>query len=131
MSGSTNRSNASSSFSVNRQSGVASTEVFAVNYSDKWGKRKRARFDGSAFFNHSNTTNQFTVDRWYNKPHKIDTMHYDQFSNPNKLELRLKGRLSWKVAKRQRLLIMPSYSYHNNFSINQQDTTSMRSPWSE
>ena len=131
MSGSTNRSNASSSFSVNRQSGVASTEVFAVNYSDKWGKRKRARFDGSAFFNHSNTTNQFTVDRWYNKPHKIDTMHYDEFSNPNKLELRLKGRLSWKVAKRQRLLITPSYSYRNNFSINQQDTTSMRSPWSE
>lgn len=131
MSGSTNRSNASSSFSVNRQSGVATAEVLAVNYSDKWGKRNRARFDGNVFLNHSNTQNQFTVDRWYNKPHKIDTVHYDQFSNPNNLNLRLRGRLSWKVAKRQRLLITPSYSYRNNFSINRQDTTSMRSPWSE
>ena len=131
MSGSTNRSNASSSFSVNRQSGIAATEVVAVNYSDKWGKRNRARFDGSVFFNHSNTQNQFTVDRWYNKPSKLDTIHYDQFANPNNLNLRLRGRLSWKVAKRQRLLITPSYSYRNNFSINQQDTTSMRSGWSE
>lgn len=131
MSGSTNRSNASSSFSVNRQSGVAATEVLAVNYSDKWGKRKRARFDGSVFFNHSNTENQFTVDRWYNAPAKLDTIHYDQFSNPNNLNLRLRGRLSWKVAKRQRLLLTPSYSYTNNFSINAQDTTSMRSGWSE
>ena len=131
MSGSTNRSNASSSFSVNRQSGVATAEVLAVNYSDKWGKRNRARFDGSVFLNHSNTQNQFTVDRWYNKPSKLDTIHYDQYSNPNNLNLRLRGRLSWKVAKRQNLLITPYYSYRNNFSINEQDTTSMRSPWSE
>ena len=131
MSGSTNQSRAASSFSVNRQSGVASAEVFAVNYSDKWGKRKRARFDGSAFFNHSNTINQFTVDRWYNRPAKLDTIHYDQFANPNKIDLRLKGRLSWKVAKRQRLLLTPSYTYTNNNSTNRQDTTSMRTGWSE
>ncbi len=131
MSGSTNRTNASSSFSVNRQSGIASTEVFAINYSDRWGKRKRARFDGSAFFNHSNTANQFTVDRWYNRPAKLDTIHYDQFANPNKIDLRLRGRLSWKVAKRQRLLLTPSYTYTTNLSVNRQDTTSMRTGWSE
>ena len=131
MSGSTNRSNASSSFSVNRQSGVASTEVFALNYSDRWGKRNRTRFDGSVFFNHNNAHNQFTQDRWYNRPSKLDTIHYDQFSNPNNLNLRLRGRIQCKVAKRQRLLLTPSYSYRNNSSINQQDTTSMRSGWSE
>ena len=131
MSGSTNRTNASSSFSVNRQSGVASTEVFALNYSDRWGKRNRARFDGSVFFNHSDTHNQFAIDRWYNAPAKLDTIHYDQFANPNNINLRFKGRLSWKVAKRQRLLITPSYQYSNNYSINRQDTTSMRSGWSE
>lgn len=131
MSGSTNRSNASSSFSVNRQSGVAATELLALNYSDRWGQRKRARFDGSIFFNHSNSENQFAIDRWYNAPAKLDTIHYDQYANPNNLNLRLRGRLSWKVAKRQRLLITPTYSYTNNFSINRQDTTSMRSGWSE
>ena len=131
MSGSTNRSRGSSSFSVNRQSGIYSAEVFAFNYSDRWGKRKRARFDGSATFNHTNSLNQFTVDRWYNKPSKLDTIHYDQFGNPNNANLRLRGRLQWKVAKRQRLTLTPTYSYTNNFSINRQDTTSMRSPWSE
>ncbi|MBR4850203.1 MAG: TonB-dependent receptor [Alistipes sp.] len=131
MSGTTNRSNASSTFSVNRQSGVAAAEIFAMNYSDKWGRRKRAKFDGNIFFNHNNSKNQFVVDRWYNEPAKIDTIHYDQFSNPDKLTLRLRGRLEWKVAKRQRLYLTPSYSYTDNFSINRQDTTSMRLPGSE
>ncbi|MBR6656068.1 MAG: TonB-dependent receptor [Alistipes sp.] len=131
MSGSTNRTNASSSFSVNRQSGVAASEILAISYSDRWGKRNRAKFDGYVFFNHSNTDNQYTVDRWYNEPAKIDTIHYDQYSHPNNLNFRFRGRLEWKVAKRQRLYLMPTYRYTNNFSINQQDTTSMRTPGSE
>lgn len=131
MSGSTNRTNAASSFSVNRQSGVASAEVFAVNYSDRWGRRKRAKFDGNIFFNHNNAKNQYTVDRWYNYPAKIDTIHYDQFANPNNMTFRFRGRLEWKVAKRQRLYLTPSYRYTNNFSINRQDTTTMRLPGSE
>ena len=131
MSGSTNRSNASSSFSVNRQSGIASTEIFAMNYSDRWGVRKRAKFDGNIFFNHNDAKNQFTIDRWYNAPAKIDTIHYDQFANPNNITFRFRGRLEWKVAKRQRLYLTPTYNYTNNFSINRQDTTSMRLPGSE
>ena len=131
MSGSTNRTNASSSFSVNRQTGIAASEIFAVSYSDRWGKRNRAKFDGNFFFNHSNTENQFTVDRWYNAPSKIDTIHYDQYSNPNNLNFRFRGRLEWKVAKRQRLYLTPTYRYTNNFSINTQDSTSMRLPGSE
>ena len=131
MSGSTNRTNASSSFSVNRQSGIAASEIFAVSYSDKWGKRNRAKFDGNVFFNHSNTHNNYTVDRWYNAPSKLDTIHYDQYSNPNNLNLRFRGRLEWKVAKRQRLYLTPTYRYTNNFSVNSQDTTSMRLPGSE
>lgn len=131
MSGSTNRSRGSSSFSVNSQSGVTATEIFAVNYADRWGKRKRAKFDGNITFNHSDAKNQFTVDRWYNPPSKIDTIHYDQYANPNKLDLRLRGRLTWKVAKRQSLYLNPTYRFQDNFSINQQDTTTMRLPGSE
>ena len=131
MSGSTNRTNASSSFSVNRQSGVAASEIFAVSYSDKWGKRNRAKFDGNVFFNHNNSYNNFTIDRWYNPPSKIDTIHYDQYSNPNNLNFRFRGRLEWKVAKRQRLQLTPTYHYTDNFSINSQDTTSMRLPGSQ
>ncbi len=131
MSGSTNRTNASSSFSVNRQSGVAASEIFAVSYSDRWGKRKRAKFDGNVFFNHSNTQNLYTVDRWYNPPSKKDTIHYDQFSNPNNLNFRFRGRFECRVAKRQRLYLTPTYRYTNNFSINEQFGSSMRLPNSE
>ena len=131
MSGSTNRTNASSSFSVNRQSGVASAEIFAISYSDRWGKRNRAKFDGNVFFNHNNSENRFTIDRWYNAPSKIDTIHYDQYGNPDNLNFRFRGRLEWKVAKRQRLYLTPTFSYTDNFSVNQQDTTSMRLPGSE
>lgn len=131
MSGSTNRSSASSSFSVNSQSGISAIETFAINYSDRWGKRKRAKFDGNITLNHNNSENQFTIDRWYNAPVKIDTVHYDQYSNPNNFNARFRGRLDWKVAKRQNLQLTPTYSYTNNFSINRQDTTSMRMPGSQ
>lgn len=131
MSGSQNRNNASSSFSVNRQSGIASTEIFAMNYADRWGKRKRAKFDGNIFFNHSNTVNRYTLDRWYNKPAKLDTIHYDNYNNPNSLNFRFRGRLDWKVAKRQRLQLTPTYRYTYNLSENEQFDTSMRTGWSE
>ena len=131
MSGNTNRSNASSSFSVNRQNGVTTAEIFSMNYSDRWGKRKRAKFDGTLSFNHSNSSNQYTVDRWYNPPVKIDTIHYDQYSNPNSLNLRFRGKLDWKVAKRQNLQLTPSYHLTRSASVNSQDTTSMRFPNSQ
>ena len=131
MSGSTNRNNASSSFSVNRQSGIATSEIMALNYSDRWGKRKRAKFDGNVFFNHSNTINQYTVDRWYNPPVKIDTIHYDQFSHPDSWNFRFRGRLEWKVAKRQRLQLTPTYRYTSSYSTNEQFDTSMRTPGSQ
>ena len=124
-----NRSNASRQFTVNSQQGVASAEIFALNYSDRWGARKRARFDGNVFYHHLNAKNDFTIDRWYERPAKIDTAHYDQFANPNNHTLKFRGRLEWKVAKRQKLVIIPAATYTNNSSLNTVDTTSLR--WGE
>lgn len=124
-----NSSNASRQFTVNSQQGVASAEIFALNYSDKWGMRKRAKFEGNLFYNHLNAKNDFTIDRWYNAPAKIDTAHYDQFANPNNHTLKFRGRLEWKVAKRQKLVIIPNATYTNNSSVNRVDSTSLR--WGE
>lgn len=124
-----NNSNASRQFSVNSQSGVASAEIFAVNYSDRWGRRKRARFDGNIFYNHLNARNEFTVDRWYDAPAKCDTAHYDQFANPNNHTLKFRGRLEWRVAKRQKLILIPSVTYTDNSSLNSVAETSLR--WGE
>lgn len=124
-----NNSNASRQFSVNSQAGVASAEIFALNYSDRWGRRKRARFDGNIFYNHLNARNEFTIDRWYDAPAKCDTAHYDQFANPNNHTLKFRGRLEWKVAKRQKLIFIPSVTYTDNSSLNSVAETSLR--WGE
>ena len=124
-----NNSKVSRQFTVNSQQGVAAAEIFALNYSDRWGQRKRAKFEGNIFYNHLNAKNGFTIDRWYNAPAKIDTAHYDQFANPDNYTLKFRGRLEWKVAKRQKLVIIPNATYTDNSSVNRVDTTSLR--WGE
>ena len=125
-----NRSNGSRQFSVNNQNGVASAEIFAINYTDRWGRRRRAKFEGSLFYNHLNAKNQFTIDRWYDPAvSKKDTIHYDQFANPNNHTLKFRGRLEWKTGKRQKLVLIPTINYYPNSSVNRVDTTSLR--WGE
>ena len=125
-----NSSSGSRQFSVNNQNGVASAEIFALNYSDRWGRRRRAKFEGSLFYNHLNAKNEFTIDRWYDPAvSKKDTIHYDQYANPNNHTLKFRGRLDWKTGKRQKLLLIPSINYVPNSSINRVDSTSLR--WGE
>lgn len=124
---SANRNTGSRQFSVNNQSGVAAAEILALNYTDRWGRRKRASFEGSLFYNHLNAKNSFTVDRWYDPAvSKKDTIHYDQFANPNNRTFKFRSRLEWKVAKRQKLVLIPNINYYPNSSINRTDTTSLR-----
>ena len=127
---SSNRTNGSRQFSVNSQQGIASAEIFALNYTDRWGRRRRTKFEGSVFYNHLNAKNDFYIDRWYDEAvAKKDTIHYDQFSNPNNHALKLRGRLETKVAKRQKLVLIPTFNLYDNTSLNRTDTTSLR--WGE
>ena len=117
VAGTKNTSNTSRQFSVNRQTGVAEAQMAAVSYIDRWGRRKKAKFEGNIFYNHNNAKNEYTIDRWYNEPSKIDTIHYENFSNPNNHTLRFRGRLDWQMARRHKLLVIPSASYTNNHSL--------------
>ncbi|MBQ7855949.1 MAG: outer membrane beta-barrel protein [Alistipes sp.] len=127
---SSNSTNGSRQFSVNSQQGVASAEIFALNYTDRWGRRHRAKFEGSIFYNHLNAKNDFYIDRWYDAAvAKKDTIHYDQFAHPDNHTLKLRGRLEWKVAKRQKLVLIPTFNLYDNTSLNRVDTTSLR--WGE
>lgn len=49
-------------YMVRPQSGVASVNAIGVNYSDTWGKRNQVTFQGSYFFNNTNTENRSTVE---------------------------------------------------------------------
>ena len=111
------RSNNSRQFSVNRQTGVSEAQMVAVNYSDVWGLRRQLRFDGNIFFNHNNAKNEYTIDRWYNEPSKVDTLHSENFNNPDNYTLRFRGRLDWNVGRRHKLLFITSGSYTDNSSV--------------
>ncbi|MEG0788738.1 MAG: outer membrane beta-barrel protein [Alistipes sp.] len=96
------------------QSGVASVNAIGLNYSDTWGKRKKLTFQGSYFFNNSNTTNISTSDKWYEAPSPIDTLTNEGYSETKNFNHRLNGRLEWKISENQNLMIRPSFSYQSN-----------------
>ncbi len=100
-------------FMTRPQSGVATVNAFGLNYSDTWGKRDQVSFQGSYFFNNTDTENRSTTDRWYETPY-IDTLATRGYSDTKSYNHRFNGRLEWKISKNQNLMIRPSFSYQSN-----------------
>lgn len=100
-------------YMVRPQNGVASVNAIGLNYSDTWGKRDQVVFQGSYFFNNTNTENYSSVDRWNTSP-VIDTLSTRGNSDTEGHNHRLNGRLEWKISENQNLLIRPSFSYQLN-----------------
>ena len=100
-------------FMTRPQSGVARVNAFGVNYSDSWGKRDQVTFQGSYFFNNTNTENNSTTDRWYEAPY-IDTLATRGYSDTRAFNHRFNGRLEWKISDNQNLMIRPSFSFQSN-----------------
>ncbi|WP_302379231.1 outer membrane beta-barrel protein [uncultured Alistipes sp.] len=96
------------------QSGVAKVNAIGLNYSDTWGKRDQVSFQGSYFFNSTNTTNRSTVDKWYEDPMAVDTLSTLGYSDTRNYNHRFNGRLEWKISDNQNLMIRPSFSYQSN-----------------
>ncbi len=100
-------------YMVRPQSGVASVNAFGVNYSDTWGKRDQVSFQGSYFFNNTDTENRSTVEKWYETPY-ADTLSTVGYSDTKSYNHRFNGRLEWKISQNQNLMIRPSFSYQSN-----------------
>ena len=101
-------------YMVRPQSGVASVNAIGVNYSDTWGKRDQVSFQGSYFFNNTDTKNQSTVDKWYESPMPVDTLATRGYSNTEAYNHRFNARLEWKISDNQNLMVRPSFSYQSN-----------------
>ncbi|MEG1699864.1 MAG: TonB-dependent receptor [Alistipes sp.] len=101
-------------YMVRPQSGVASVNAVGVNYSDTWGKRDQVAFQGSYFFNNTNTKNHSTNDRWYEPPMNIDTLATEGNSDTESYNHRFNARMEWKISENQNLMIRPSISYQSN-----------------
>lgn len=99
-------------YMVRPQSGVASVNAFGINYSDTWGKK--VTFQGSYFFNGTNTKNNSTVEKWYVLPSPIDTLETVGYSRTLNYNNRLNARIEWKISDNQSLMIRPGISFQTN-----------------
>ncbi len=95
------------------QSGVARVNAIGLNYSDTWGKRDQVTFQGSYFFNGTNTTNRSSLVKWYEYP-AIDTLSTSGLSETENYNHRLNARIEWKISENQNLMIRPNFSYQSN-----------------
>ena len=96
------------------QSGVATVNAIGINYSDSWGKRDQVTFQGSYFFNNTNTENRSTVEKWYEAPMIPDTLSTNGYSDTKGYNHRFNARLEWKISENQNLMIRPRFSYQSN-----------------
>ncbi len=101
-------------FMTEQQPGVAKVNAIGVNYSDTWGKRDQVTFQGSYFFNNTNTVNRSTTDKWYESPLPIDTLANRGYSSTLANNHRFNARMEWKISENQNLMIRPSFSYQSN-----------------
>jgi len=100
-------------YMVRPQEGVATVNALGVNYSDTWGKRDQVSFQGSYFFNNTDTENRSTVEKWYETPH-VDTLSTRGYSDTKVYNHRFNARLEWKISENQSLMIRPGFSYQSN-----------------
>lgn len=101
-------------YMVRPQSGVALVNSVGLNYSDEWGRKKNVKFQGSYFFNNTNTKNLSESDTWYEDPSPVDTLHTEGYSKTTNNNHRFNARLDWKISRNQSLMSRTSLSYQGN-----------------
>ena len=101
-------------YMVRPQSGVAAVNSIGLNYSDQWGRKDQVKFQGSYFFNNTNTKNLSVSDTWYEDPSPVDTLHTEGSSNTLNNNHRLNARLDWKISRNQSLMSRTSFSFQGN-----------------
>ena len=105
-------------FTVGQQNGISKTNSFGLNFSDVWGKKKKAEVSGSYFFNNSTTNNDQT-----SNTENFQTSGKNQFYDENALSNavnnnhRINFRLNYKINDKNSFTIAPSFSFQNNKSI--------------
>ncbi len=101
-------------FMVRPQSGVALVNAVGINYSDTWGRRKQVKFQGSYFFNNTNTRNLSERTTWYEYPAPYGTQYALAESQRVNNNHRLNARLDWKISRNQQLTSRTTLSYQGH-----------------
>ncbi len=101
-------------FMVRPQAGVALVNAVGVNYSDTWGRRKQVKFQGSYFFNNTNTQNLSERTTWYEYPAPYGTQYSLAESQKINNNHRLNARIDWKISRNMQLTSRTTLSYQGH-----------------
>ena len=101
-------------FMVRPQAGVALVNAVGVNYNDTWGRRKQVKFQGSYFFNNTNTRNISESETWHEYPAPYGTSYTLSESQKINNNHRLNARLDWKISRTMQLVSRTSVSYQGH-----------------
>ena len=101
-------------YMVNQQNGIALVNSIGANYSDEWGRRNNVKFQGSLFFNHTDTDNNSETEKWYESPMPTGYMWKQGVSNTINYNARFNARLDWKISRNASLMSRTSFSYQGN-----------------
>ena len=101
-------------YMVNQQSGIALVNSIGANYSDEWGRRNNVKFQGSLFFNSTDTDNNSETERWYESPMPIGRRYQTGVSNTQNYNARFNARIDWKISRNVSLMSRTSFSYQGN-----------------
>ena len=101
-------------YMVRPQNGIALVNSIGANYSDQWGRRKNVKFQGSLFFNHTDTDNNSRTEKWYESPMPIGYMWQQGVSNTINYNARFNARIDWKISRNVSLMSRTSFSYQGN-----------------
>lgn len=102
-----------SDFLVAQQAGIAETQAFGLNFSDKWGDKLDVT--ASYFFNHSDNTSAQTLNRLFSTNDEIPPTYTEtndqKSSNANH---RISGRIDYKISRRSSVIYRPRLSFQTN-----------------
>ena len=101
-------------YMVRPQSGVATVNSIGLNFSDNWGRKDQVKFQGSYFFNNTDTENLSETNTWYEDPSPVDTLYKQGRSNTLNNNHRFNARVDWKISRNQSLMSRTSFSYQGN-----------------
>jgi hypothetical protein len=101
-------------YMVRPQNGIALVNSIGANYSDEWGRRKNVKFQGSLFFNHTDTHNNSKTERWYESPMPVGYMYQEGVTKTINYNARFNARLDWKISRNASLMSRTSFSYQDN-----------------
>lgn len=105
-------------FTVGQQNGISKTNSFGLNFSDIWGKKKKAEVSGSYFFNNSNTNNdQFSNTENFQLSGKNQYYNENAVSSSKNFNHRINFRLNYKINDKNSIIITPNLSFQDNTAI--------------